>query len=102
MEIVPIFLVALLGVVVYLHTTNPHMVASIRRIATGKSGCLPTESIDNITLHYFAVRGRGEPIRLLMEDAGLNWKERGFNRETWAPAKPEGIKSGLYTFGQGK
>ena len=93
--------VAFVGVIVYMHTSNPHMVESIRRISTGKPGCLPTEDIDNVTLHYFAVRGRGEPVRLLMEDAGIHWTERGYTRETWPAAKPEGIKSGLFTFGQG-
>ena len=46
-------------------------------------------------------RGRGEAIRLLMEDAGMTWSEVNFDKETWPAHKEKGLESGLYTFGQG-
>ncbi|XP_065175018.1 glutathione S-transferase P-like [Sycon ciliatum] len=100
MDLLPVLFVGLLGVAAYFHTTNPHMVQSVRHIATGKPGCLPLESIGNVTFHYFAGRGRGEHIRLLMEDGGISYTETHYTRETWPAAKEQGLKSGLYTFGQ--
>ena len=47
------------------------------------------------------IRGRGEVIRLILEDSEIPYKEVLFNKETWPKYKVRGIATGLYTFGQG-
>jgi len=39
-------------------------------------------------LTYFDVRGRAEPIRMLMEDAGVAYTDRRIRLEEWAALKP--------------
>ena len=70
-------------------------------ILTGKAGCAPVDDVDFVTIHYFAGRGRGEPIRLLLEEAGIPYNQTDFTKDTWPAAKQKGIKSEIYTFGQG-
>lgn len=53
-----------------------------------------------VRLHYFDTRGLAEPIRLTLADLGLDWEEMAHSAETWKEAKPKGIESGLFTFGQ--
>ena len=54
------------------------------------------------TSHTFHVdRGRAEPIRMMMIEAGIPYTEKSFNKATWPSHKDAGIKSGLYTYGQG-
>ena len=68
---------------------------------TGKKGCSPVADLGFVTLHYFAGRGRGQAIRLMLEEAGVAYNQTDFTKETWPAAKKEGVASGLYTFGQG-
>ena len=46
-------------------------------------------------------RGRLEPIRLILQEAGIPYREVNFDKETWPKHKKEGIANGLLTFGQG-
>ena len=39
------------------------------------------------TLHYFDVRGRAEPIRLLLAHAGADWEDRSFAPQDWPRVK---------------
>jgi glutathione S-transferase len=59
------------------------------------------------TLHYFAARGKAEPIRLLLNELQLDYTEIRYTRPpvtgnmmNWEEEKPEGIASGLFPFGQ--
>ena len=49
-------------------------------------------------LHYFSLRGRGEPIRVILKLAGVNYTEVLYDwaSEEWANAK-KGILWGLFT-----
>ena len=58
--------------------------------------------LGNVSLHYFAARGRAEAIRLLMEDQGISYTETKFDDESWSAAKERGISLGVYAFGQGE
>lgn len=40
-------------------------------------------------LIYFDVRGRGEPIRMLLEEVGEAWEERLYTLDEWLAAPPE-------------
>ena len=74
----------------------------IHKFLTGERGCAPVRyDVGNVTLHYFASRGRAESIRLIMEVTNTPYVETGFTKETWPAAKEEGLKSGLYPFGLG-
>ena len=73
----------------------------ISEIIHRKPGCNPIPSVGNVTLHYFAGRGRGEAIRMLMANAEVPWSETRFTKESWPGAKEAGVSSGIYTFGQG-
>jgi hypothetical protein len=74
----------------------------VRKFLTGEQGCAPIRyDIGNVTLHYFASRGRAEAIRLIMEETNTPYVETGFTKETWPAAKEEGLKSGLFPFGLG-
>jgi len=46
------------------------------------------------TLTYFAVRGRAEPARLVLEDQGVDYENRFVSMEEWPKLKPE------FKFGQ--
>ena len=93
--------VALVSAIIYSDRTE-FALQKIHEVIERKPGCNPIPSVGNVTLHYFAGRGRGEVIRLLMANAGIHWTETKFTRETWPDAKVSGTKSGLYVFGQGK
>ena len=58
--------------------------------------------LGNVTLHYFAGRGRGEAIRLLLEDQLVPYTETKYTKETWPAAKEAGISDDVFTFGQGQ
>ena len=92
--------VALVVAIIYSDKTE-FALQKIHEIVLRKPGCNPIPSVGNVTLHYFAGRGRGEVIRLLMANAEIPWSETKFTKETWPDAKQQGISSGLYTFGQG-
>ena len=92
--------VALVAATIYYGKTE-FALQKIHEIVERKPGCNPIPSVGNVTLHYFAGRGRGEVIRLLMTTAGIPWTETKFNKDTWPAAKAAGVKSGLYTYGQG-
>ena len=49
-------------------------------------------------LHYFSLRGRGEPIRVILKLAGVNYTEVLYDwaSEEWANAK-KGILWSLFT-----
>eukprot|EP00659_Diplonema_papillatum_P016356 gene16356-25072_t len=51
-------------------------------------------------LHYFDIRGLGQPVRLLLSELEIDFEEVRHTPETWPKAKIEGIESGLLTFGQ--
>lgn len=67
-----------------------------------------------ITVRYFDSRGLGEPIRMALHVLGLEFKQVRYSScnnaanpepcpegvEDWSVAKPLGIKSGLFPFGQ--
>ena len=92
--------VALVAATIYYGKTE-FALQKIHEIVERKPGCNPIPSVGNVTLHYFAGRGRGEVIRLLMTTAGIPWTETKFNKDTWPEAKAKGMESGLYTYGQG-
>ena len=94
-------LISLIAAIIYSGQTE-FALQKINEIIQRKPGCNPIPSIGNVTLHYFAGRGRGEVIRMLMADADIPWKETKFTKETWPEAKQTGISVGFYTFGQGK
>ena len=93
--------IAVVFAIIYSNRTELAL-QKIHEIVQRKPGCNPISSVGNVTLHYFASRGRGEVIRQLMATAGIQWTETKFTKETWPEAKVEGIKSGIYTFGQGR
>eukprot|EP00118_Oscarella_pearsei_P024929 m.307140 g.307140 ORF g.307140 m.307140 type:complete len:273 (+) comp41947_c0_seq1:297-1115(+) len=73
----------------------------LRQSVLGQHGCAPATSLGkNVTLHYFAGRGRGEVIRLILNEAQIPYDETRFTKDTWPAAKEAGLKSGLYSFGQ--
>ncbi|XP_070563150.1 uncharacterized protein [Ptychodera flava] len=86
--------------VVYYTGHGPFLLRKTTEIVYGKPGCAPVPAIGNVTLHYFAARGRGEPIRMILEEAKIFYNETGFTKDTWPEAKAKGIEEGLYTFGQ--
>ncbi|XP_077980923.1 glutathione S-transferase P 1-like [Glandiceps talaboti] len=87
-------------VAVYYTGHGPYLLRKTTEIVYGKPGCAPVPKIGNVTIHYFAARGRAEPIRLMLEEAEIIYNETLFTKETWPAAKQKGIESGLYTFGQ--
>ncbi len=66
---------------------------------------LSCQSINNayisIRLNISYFRGRGEGIRLMLQEAEISYKQKLFMEDTWPAIKKKGIDSGLYTFGQG-
>ncbi|RFN43405.1 glutathione s-transferase p 10 [Fusarium flagelliforme] len=58
---------------------------------------------DSVVYHYLAIGklGRGEPIKLFMIDAGIEFEERLYARDdTWPATKEKLIKQGLSRNGQ--
>lgn len=53
------------------------------------------------TLTYFAVRGRAEPIRLMLEDLGIEYDERRIAVEEWPALKPTFMFGQLPTYREG-
>lgn len=52
-------------------------------------------------LQYFNIRGRGEPIRLVLADAAVSdWKNTAVPRDEWSSMKQAGLKDGTIPFGQ--
>lgn len=47
------------------------------------------------TVHYFDVRGRAEPIRMILAYAGADWKDQRIPYDSPAVIPPE-IKAGKY------
>ena len=99
------FVVGILLLVAASLYSNRRSVGLIKlhRAITGERGCAPLrKSLGNVTLHYFASRGRAEVVRLALEEAEIPYTETGFTKDTWPAAKQEGLKSGLYPFGLGR
>ncbi|KAK2189301.1 hypothetical protein NP493_109g02002 [Ridgeia piscesae] len=92
-------LIASTAVVFYSGKTS-YILRKVNEVIHGKPGCVPSPSVGNVTLHYFSVRGRAEPIRMMMIEAGIPFTEKNFNKATWPSHKEAGINSGLYTYGQ--
>lgn len=44
--------------------------------------------MNRYTLTYFDIRGRAEPIRLLLAYAGIAYEDRGLDSDAWAAQKP--------------
>ncbi|KAI1069124.1 hypothetical protein LB507_006315 [Fusarium sp. FIESC RH6] len=58
---------------------------------------------DSVVYHYLAIGklGRGEPIKLFMMDAGIDFEERRYARDdTWPATKEKLIKQGVSRNGQ--
>jgi len=56
------------------------------------------DSKEKIHVTYFPIRGRADAIRLLLEDAQVNYESAP--PENWQKFKEEGSKSGVLLFGQ--
>ena len=97
------FIIAVVAAGLALHYTGHErlVIKTVSRMIHGKAGCFPIANIQHVTLHYFAGRGRAESMRMLMHDWNISYSEMGYTKETWPQAKQQGIKSGLYLFGQG-
>jgi len=77
------------------------LIQKLNELCHWKLGCNPLPSVGNVTLYYFEQRGRAEPIRLLMEDNGIPYRENRYPDHTsWVSAKQSGIMTGLFTFGE--
>ncbi len=92
--------IALIAAIIYSGRTS-FVLQKVNEIIYRKPGCNPIAPVGNVTLHYFAGRGRGEAIRMLMADASVSWSETKFTKESWPEAKKTGVDVGFYTFGQG-
>ncbi len=92
--------IALVAAIIYSGQTS-FVIQKLNEVIHRKPGCNPMPAVGNVTLHYFAGRGRGECIRMLMADGGIAWTETKFTKETWPEAKKTGMDVGFYTFGQG-
>jgi glutathione S-transferase len=55
---------------------------------------------EKTVLRYFQARGRAEPIRLTLEELGIQYEDVRFSSEDWPQQKAEGIANGIYPFGQ--
>lgn len=52
-------------------------------------------------LHYFDIRGKAEPIRLMFEDAAFPYEDIRFDRASWFGGVKEKYRTeGLAPFGQ--
>jgi len=78
-------------VAVLILQLNPQLVDKLKHF---KNSHQP----QNITLRYFNTRGRAEPIRLLLEQAGADYKEIRVQGEQWPELKKSW--SDLLTYGQ--
>lgn len=47
-------------------------------------------------VHYFDVRGRAEPIRMILSYAGAKWKDNRIPYNTFPAVVPQEIKAGKY------
>ena len=45
------------------------------------------ESSESYTLYYFDAMGRAEPIRLLLNHAGVDFTDKKFTRDEWGSNK---------------
>ena len=55
-----------------------------------------------ITLEYFGIMGRAEPLRMLLTHGKIPFNDKGYpfpDDGSWAKRKEEGIKSGKLQFG---
>eukprot|EP00794_Sanderia_malayensis_P007682 gene7682-8519_t len=91
--------IALVAAIIYSGRTS-FVTQKLNEIVHRKPGCNPIPAVGNVTLHYFAGRGRGEAIRMLMAYGDIPWSETKFTKETWPAAKKTGVDVGFYTFGQ--
>ncbi|CAH1775922.1 unnamed protein product, partial [Owenia fusiformis] len=93
--------VAVAAIFVVFYSGNaPVVLRKLTEFVHGKPGCAPAPDLGNVTIHYFDIRGRGEAIRLMLEQAEIPYTEVSFNGDTWPAQKQKGMASGLYTFGQ--
>lgn len=46
----------------------------------------------NIKLTYFNLRGRAEPARLIMAQAGVDYQDNRITSEEWAALKPSNFQ----------
>lgn len=95
-----IILVSIVAPIIYSGQVA-FLIQKLNELCHWKHGCNPIPPLGNVTLHYFAGRGRAEPIRLLMEDQMIPYHEVVYDEETWlAHAQQNGEMVGLFTFGQ--
>lgn len=70
---------------------------SLNLIASILCLCSSTRSPDapHLTLRYFDIRGKGELLRLLLEDVGAKYDDVRFQRAEWfATVKKQYVESG--------
>lgn len=58
-----------------------------------------TAQSSKYVFEYLPIRGRGESVRLLLEDIGVEYQDVRFS-DNWPEEKERGTASGKYTFGQ--
>jgi len=92
-------LVSFISALVYSGQVG-YVVQKVNELLHWKLGCNPIPPVGNVSLHYFNGRGKGEAIRLLMEDQNIPYTETRYTQELWANAQPLGIEDGLYHFGE--
>jgi len=79
------------------------LIQKLNELCHWKHGCNPTPSLGNVTLHcYSGRRGRAEPVRLLMEDQQVPYREVTYDEETWSKyvRKQSNAMLQLFTFEQ--
>jgi len=91
--------VAIIAAIIYSGQTS-YFIQKLNEALHWKVGCNPLPSIGNVSLHYFAARGRAEAIRMILEDHNIPYTETRYTKETWLEVKQIGINDRVYTFGQ--
>ncbi len=88
----------------YLYGTDPPSGTPASRLLAVVGPALGLKdrlAAPSITLRYFDIRGRAEPIRLYLSDLGLQYTEVAFQSSDWrSRLKKEWTEQGLTPFGQ--
>lgn len=97
-----IFALIAAGIALYYSGRSKILIDSVDKAIFGSYGCVPAANIEELTLQYFKTRGRAESIRMILQDNNIPYSEVNFNKDEWLEIKKAGIKTGIFTFGQGK
>ena len=89
------------GIALHYSGKTQYILQTIDKTVFGSYGCNPVPAIEELTLQYFKVRGRGEGIRMILQDNRIPYSEIAFDSEEWPAIKKQGIERGILTFGQG-